>query len=128
MTIASAPLSAQIGRPIEAKIDHAFTIANTTLPPGQYTFQMLPGSDLTVMTATSADGKTADEFLVRESEAQTTPKHSELYFNRYGGHEFLTRIYEQGSRIGVAVAEPSRMELRLQKQGQHAVEHGEEQK
>jgi len=128
MTIAAPLLSAQIANPIEAKINHKFTIGNTTLPPGQYTFQMLSGSDLTAMTVTSADGNTADEFLVRESEAQSTPKHSELYFNRYGGHEFLTRIYEQGSRIGAAVAEPSRLELRLQKQGQHAVEHGEEQK
>jgi hypothetical protein len=31
--------SAQITNPIEAHINRKFTIGNTTLPPGQYTFR-----------------------------------------------------------------------------------------
>ena len=125
--VGANPMNAQIANQIDAHINHKFTIGNVTLPPGQYTFRMLPGSDLTVMTVSSADGNTADEFLVREAALPNTPNHAELFFNRYGNHEFLTKIFEQGSKIGVAVAEPSREELRLQKQGQHATEHGEEQ-
>lgn len=121
-------LCAQISNPIEAQIDHKFTIANTTLPPGRYIFRMVSGTDLSAMTASTADGSNEVEFLVRQSQADHTPKHSELFFNRYGNHEFLTKIYEQGSQMGVAVAEPSRIESRLLKQGQHGVEHREEQK
>jgi hypothetical protein len=118
---------AQITNQIQANISHPFVIGNTTLPPGQYDFRMLPGSDLTVMTVRSADNKIGEEFLVRTSQDTTTPQHSELVFNRYGDKEFLSKIYEGGSRIGVAVVEPSRQELRLQKQGQQPVEHAEAQ-
>ncbi len=127
MLMGASSLSAQITNPIIAHINHKFTVANATLPPGTYTFQIMPGTDLTVMTVSNKDGTIADEFLVRESEASHVPKHSELVFNRYDGREFLTHVYEQGSRIGVAVAETSRAELRLQKQGKHPYEHTEEQ-
>ena len=127
ITIGAQSAHAQIVSPIEAHINHPFTIGNLTLPPGQYTFRMLSGSDLTAMTVTSADGNTTDEFLVREAEAPNPPAHAELFFNRYGNHEFLTKLFEPSSRLGVAVIEPSRQELRLQKQGQHPTEHVEEQ-
>ena len=65
------------------------------------------------------------EFLVREARANHTPQHSELVFSRYGNQEFLTRIFEQGSKLGSAVAEAPRAELKLQKKGQHPVEHTE---
>jgi hypothetical protein len=69
----------------------------------------------------------AEEFLVRTSIDPTVPKHSELVFNRYENKEFLSKIYEGGSRTGVAVEEPSRQELRLQKQNQQPTEHTESQ-
>ncbi|MGI9070260.1 MAG: hypothetical protein ACR2JB_02750 [Bryobacteraceae bacterium] len=119
--------SAQITNPIEAHINHKFTIDNTTLPPGQYTFRILQGSDMSAMGVKSADGNIAHEFLVREADAPSMPNHSESVFNRYGDREILTEIFEQGRRLGVAVVEPSREELRLQQQGQHAIEHTEEQ-
>jgi hypothetical protein len=49
-------------------------------------------------------------------------------FRKYVDTEFLTRIYQTGSKPGVAVAETTRQETRLRKQGQHGVEHSEEQK
>lgn len=128
LTVAGAPLlDAQIANPVRATINHSFIVGNTTLPPGQYTFRMLQGSDLSAMVATNDRKDTSVEFLVRESIDPNTPHHSELVFNRYGNKEFLTKVYESGSRAGVAVMEPSRQELRLQKQGQHPVEHTEEQ-
>jgi hypothetical protein len=126
--LAAAQLSnAQITNEIEANISHPFIIGNTTLPPGEYHFRMLPDSNMTIMTVRSADDKLGEEFLVRRSIDQTMPKHSELVFNRYGDKEFLSKIYEGGSRTGVAVEEPSRQELRLQKQNQQPTEHTESQ-
>jgi hypothetical protein len=127
MMVGAQLASAQITNPIKAHFTHRFTIGNTTLPPGQYTFRMMPDSQLSVMTVRSHDGNIDEEFLVREATAPNTPKHSELFFNRYGDREILSKVYEQGSRTGVAVVEPSREEMRLQKQGQHPVEHAEEQ-
>ena len=110
----------QITNQIEATISHPFVVGNTTLPPGKYHFDMLSGSDLTAMTVTSADGKTSTEFLVRASLANHTPAHSELVFVRYGGTEFLHKIYEAGSRRGVSVEGESRKEARMKKTEQGA--------
>lgn len=127
LTMGAQLSSAQIVNAVKANLAHRFTVGNATLPPGQYTFRVMQGTDMMVMTVTSADGNTSDEFLVREATTPNTPKHTELVFNRYGTHEFLTKIFEKGSKIGEAVVEPSREELRLQKQGQHPIEHVEEQ-
>jgi hypothetical protein len=89
---------------------------------------MLPGSDLLIMTVTNENDKTSGEFAVRESVDGHTPNHSELVFKKYGGDEFLTKVYEGGSKTGVAVTETSRQEARLVKQGQQAEEHTEEQR
>jgi hypothetical protein len=128
LTVCTAQFSsAQITDGIRVTMSHPFIVGNTTLPPGQYDFRMLSNSDLSAMTVTSADGNAATEFLVRESQANHVPQHTELVFNRYGKEEYLRRIYEKGNQIGVALEEPSRKELRLQKAGQHPVEHTESQ-
>lgn len=116
---------AQVTNSINADIPHSFTVGDATLPAGKYTLRMLGNSDLQVMTIQSRDGDTGAEFLVRQSDASTTPQHTMLVFNRYGHHEFLEKIYERGNKMGVAVDEPSREESRLQKQGQQPVEHSE---
>lgn len=127
LTMGAQFASAQITNAINANLTHRFTVGNATLPPGQYTFRVMPRTDMKVMTVTSQDGNTSAEFLVREATLPTAPKHSELVFDRYGTHEFLAKIFENGSKIGEAVVEPSREETRLQKQGQQPVEHVEEQ-
>ena len=116
---------AQITNEIQATISHSFIVGNTTLPPGQYDFRVMSDSDLTIMKVTSADGKHSVEIEIREAQADRTPQHSELIFNRYGDKEFLSKIFEQGTKIGSAVAESPREELRLQKKGQHPAEHTE---
>jgi hypothetical protein len=119
-------LNAQITNEIRTHIDHSFVIGNTTLPPGEYTFRMVPNSDLSVMTATNENDKTSVAFLVREAIDDHTPNHSDLVFRRYGNTEFLDKIFEVGSKDGVAVTETSRQEASFVKQGQHAIEHHEE--
>lgn len=126
---AGAPwANAQITNEIRAHLNHSFVIGNTTLPPGDYTFRMLPDSDLSEMTASSADGKTSVEFLVRDTVADHTPSHSELTFRKYANTEFLNRIFEAGSKTGAEVMETGRQEARFVKKRQHAMEHTEVQK
>ncbi len=121
-------LNAQITDAIRAHVDHSFIIGNTTLPPGEYTFRMMQDSDLAVMTATSENDKTSVEFIVRDAIDDHTPSHSELVFRKYGNTEFLSKIFESGSKTGAEVTETNRQEARLAKHMQHATEHSEEQK
>ena len=117
--------NAQIMNAIKVHLDHSFVVDNTTLPPGQYTFRMMHNSDLQLMTVSSPDHKTSVEFIVREAIADHTPNHSELIFRKSGNTEFLNKIFEVGSKVGIAVEETSREEARLNKQGQHGTEHME---
>jgi hypothetical protein len=127
-TIGAGLANGQITNAIEAHIDHSFIIGNTTLPPGDYTFRMLQDSDLSAMAATSKNDKVNVNFLVRESILDHTPRNSELVFRKYGNTEFLSKVFESGSKSGVELTETSRQEARFVKQGQHGVEHTEEQK
>ncbi len=129
LVIACAPwLNAQITGNIQAHIDHSFVIGNTTLPPGDYTFQMLRNSDLQVMTVTNDNDRTSVNFLVRTTVDDHTPRHSELLFRKYGDTEFLSKIFETGSKPGEEVTETSRAEEHFAQQGLHPMEHTEEQK
>jgi hypothetical protein len=121
----TVPSNAQIMNDIDATINHSFIVSTKTLPPGKYVFHMNQDSGGMVMTVRSADGKHADEFMVRASQASTMPAHTELIFNRYGQTEFLQKIYETGSTSGVAITESSKEEKKLAAQGQHPVEHSE---
>ena len=128
VTLGAPWARAQITNPIRAHLDHSFVIGNTTLPPGDYTFRVEQNSDLGAMTAESADGKTAVDFLVRETTADHTPAHSELTFRKFGNVEFLNRIFETGSKDGAKVTESSRREERLVKEHQQSIEHTEVEK
>lgn len=125
--VAPRSSQAQITERILANIPHPFMVNNTTLPPGRYTFHMMHLTNQTVMRLSSADGRTATDFLVRDSIDDHVPKHSELVFNRYGNEEFLTHIYEAGTKTGAAVVDVSREESGLRQHGQKAFEHTEEQ-
>jgi hypothetical protein len=118
---------AQISERIVANVPHSFIVNNTTLPPGRYTLRMVHLTNQTVMRLSSADGRTSTDFLVRDSIDDHLPKHSELVFNRYGDKEFLTHVYQVGTKTGVAVVDLSREETDLKHHGQAATAHTEEQ-
>jgi hypothetical protein len=127
--IAGTPrLNAQIVNGIRARLDHSFVIGNATLPPGEYTFRMVDNTDLSMMTVTSENDKVTVEFIVRDATDDHRPDHSELFFRKYGNTEFLSKLFEAGSRSGVEITESSRQEARFAKHAQHAMEHSEEQK
>jgi hypothetical protein len=80
------------------------------------------------MIATDQNGTTVAQFPVRQSIDNHRPRHSELVFRRYGNTEFLTKVFEEGSKSGVRLTDTSKKEERLASQGQQAVEHSEVQK
>jgi len=121
-------LNAQIINAIQAHVEHSFVIGDKTLPAGDYTFRMTTDPDQSLMIATNQNGTNVAQFLVRQSIDGHKPSHSELVFHKYGNIEFLSRIFEAGSKNGAAVTETGKQEARLMDQGQQAVEHSEVQK
>lgn len=99
-TLAIPAAMGQITSGVDAEIHHPFIVGQTTLPPGQYSFRMLDTSTLNAMIVTNQNQDTSVEFFVRNSIDTHVPQRSELVFNRYGNKEFLTNIYERGSKLG----------------------------
>lgn len=130
LLVLAAPLSRAaiptVGH-IQADIQHPFVVGNTTLPPGKYDFRMLPRGDQGLMRVSNLNDTITVLFLVRPSIDSHVPNHAELVFNRYGKTEILKKIYEAGSRHGVAIAGVSQEEARLLKQGEKPEQHTEEQ-
>jgi hypothetical protein len=126
-TAGATGLHAQITNPIQAHIGHSFVIGDKTLPPGDYTFRVESNTDLGVMEVQSQNGEHVAQFNIRQSVDNHRPKHSELVFRKIGDTEFLSKVYEAGSKAGVAVTETSKQEAQLVSGGQRASEHTEEQ-
>jgi len=120
-------LNAQITDQIKAHINHNFVIGDKALPAGEYTFRMEKNSGLNVMRVENQRGENVAQFEVREATADHRPRHSELVFRKYGDTEFLRKIFEGGSKTGSEVTETSKQEASMVSQGQHAIEHTEEQ-
>jgi len=127
LAVAALRSNAQITNPIQAHIGHSFMIGDKTLPPGDYTFHIEPNTDLGVMDVQTKNGDNVAQVNIRQSLDNHRPKHSELIFRKYGNTEFLSKVYESGSKEGVAVTETGKEEQRLVQEGQHALEHTEEQ-
>ena len=120
-------LHAQIVDQVRAHIEHSFVIGNTALPPGDYTFSMMSDSQLTIMTASNEKDKISVGFIVQNITDDHMPKHSEVVFRKYGDTEFLNKIFEGGSKVGVQLTETGRQEARLVNEGLQPTEHTEEQ-
>lgn len=127
VTVGAPMANAQITNAIEAHVNHSFVIGDRTLPPGEYTFRMESDTNLGVMTVQNKNGDTLAQFNVRQSTANQLPKHSQLLFRKYGDTEFLSKVYEGGSKNGVAITETAKEEARLVNEGKHPLEHAEEQ-
>ena len=126
-TTGTISLNAQIANPLQAHINHSFVIGDKTLTPGDYTFRMERNSDLNVMRVENQRGENVAQFEVRDTIADHRPQHSELVFRKYGNTEFLSKLFEGGSRTGSELTETSKEEARMVSQGQHGVLHSEEQ-
>lgn len=119
-------LQAQITDAIHAHVNHSFVAGEQTLPPGTYTFRIEGNTDMSVMRIQNRSGDNVAQITVRQSTDSRTPRHTELIFKKYGNTEFLSKVYEGGSKDGVAVSEMSKQEARLMQNGQRGIEHAEE--
>jgi hypothetical protein len=95
----------QIIGQLEADIPFTFHAGGAKLPPGKYVIHFLDNTDLGLMEIQSSDGRTSALFEVREAQDSTAPKKTELIFNHYGNRYFLSKLYDEGEKVGSAVVE-----------------------
>ena len=77
---------------VEADIPYAFVVRDTTLPAGKYIVKVLDDTSLNLLEIRSADGRTAVSFETESTQADRTPRQTELVFNRIGNQYFLSQI------------------------------------
>lgn len=74
------------------------------------------------MEIRSADGRTAVSFETESTQADRTPRQTELVFNKIGGQYFLSQIWMSGSNSG-ALLEESKVERKLEAAGVTSERH-----
>ena len=117
-----SPAHAQLVGTMEADIPFQFHAGDAKLPAGKYVIRMLDDSDLTIMEISRPDGSVAALFQVHSAEANSTPRKSELIFNKYGNRYFLNKVFDEGEPSGSQVAE-SNYEKRVGQANAEAQEH-----
>jgi hypothetical protein len=117
-----SPAHAQLVGTMEADIPFQFHAGDTKLPAGKYVIRMLDDSDLTIMEISRPDGSVAALFQVHSAEANSTPRKSELIFNKYGNRYFLNKLFDEGEPSGSQVVE-SNYEKRVGQANTEAQEH-----
>ncbi len=100
---ASISAHAQIIGQIEANIPFQFHAGNAKFPAGKYVLRVEQGSDLGTMEIQSYDGHSSALFEIRDAQAPTSPRKTELVFNHVGNRYFLSKIFDQGNKAGSAV-------------------------
>jgi len=110
LTLAAAVQSAQAQSRINytANIPFAFTVGNTTLPPGLYTVTEIKTADGAGILQVSAKGKDGvfrltDRVQVNKPRAKTV-----LVFNQYGEQYFLAEMWRRGESEGRLVRKSNR--------------------
>jgi hypothetical protein len=115
-------IQAQLVGTMEADIPFQFHAGNTKLPAGKYFFRMMDDSNLTLIEISKPDGSVAVLLQVRETDAKSAPRKSELVFNRYGDKYFLEKLFDEGESSGSQVVESS-YEKRVGRAAAEAQEH-----
>ena|ERR1044072_4462763 len=113
--IGAVSASAQVVDIIEATIPFDFTINDMNLPAGDYSIKRVNSNHQRTMVIRDADGKNLILFLTDEAYASGTPDDTELIFNVVGNRYFLSRIFEEGNSLGVAIVK-SDLEKHLEKE------------
>lgn len=117
-----SPTHAQIVGSVEADIPFQFHAGDARLPAGKYVIRMVDDSDLKIMEISKPDGSVAALFQVHSAEANSTPRKTELIFNRYGNKYFLEKVFDEGESDGSQVVE-SNYEKRVGQAAAEAQEH-----
>jgi hypothetical protein len=110
LTLVAATGSAQAQSRINytANIPFAFTVGNTTLPPGLYTvteIKTADGAGILQIKAKGQDGvfRLTDRVQINKARARTV-----LVFNQYGEQYFLAEMWRRGQSEGHLVRKSNR--------------------
>ena len=88
-----------------------FTVADRTLPAGNYTIRSLSQTRLLIRSDDGHETLIATNFA---AQAKQTPSSTEVVFKRYGDQYFLYQLFVQGTDIGCQLPR-SQVEVRLAK-------------
>jgi hypothetical protein len=106
------PLAAQIDNGVDFTTSFTFYAGNAKMPAGSYKItQSDIDMDASILQIQSNDGvhSALVEFIPTHS-AQPHP-HSDVTFHKYGGTEYLNRVWVQGQEYGMKV-EPTKAETK----------------
>ena len=114
------PLAAQIDKEVDFTTSFPFYAGNTRMPAGSY--KITPSDfDASVLLIQSKDGAYSTFVDFIPTEAEQPHSHSDITFHKYGGTDFLNRIWVVGQHYGMKV-DPTKVELKAAA-GTKAVEH-----
>jgi hypothetical protein len=86
---------------LRAKIPFEFSVANTTMPAGEYSVRCTNAtSDMKVLQLRSRDGRTA-VMVLTSSVIGKIQDSAKLVFNRYGDHYFFAQAWLPADGIGM---------------------------
>ena len=90
-----------LANPIKVQIPFEFTVADKTMPAGEYLIGRLPEhlSD-NVVTISSKDGNRLAIRLTNAVQSLDAKDKSTLIFHRYGDQYFLNQVWPAGARTG----------------------------
>jgi len=111
---------------VRANIPFDFTVADKTLPAGEYFISRTRQySNDDVLTFTAADGRSLAMRLTFGVQSLTPKKQGLLVFHRYGNQHFLYQVWPAGSSMGRILIR-SRAERELEREAKNiAQQHGE---
>jgi hypothetical protein len=105
LTIYPIKAQAQIVGNLEVKIPFPFYVGDTKLPPGEYAVHQRDDSNVRIMEISSADGTISALFDAKDAVANSTPRKTELIFNKYGDRYFLAELFDEGNPSGSRLVE-----------------------
>jgi hypothetical protein len=109
------PSSAQIVNGLTFTTAFPFYAANTKLPAGSYTVRPASFGSSTLMIEDST-GKHSAFVEILPTQSENDHKTSDVTFNKYGGVDFLNRLWVGGQQYGMLVEE-TKYEKKLAESG-----------
>ncbi len=107
---------------VVAKVPFAFTVADKTLPAGDYVISAPETNNPKLLEVHQEKGPLGVLVMTEDASASQKPVKTELVFKRFGDKEFLYQVWMEGSDTGSQVVQ-SREEIQLEKVQSKAEHH-----
>lgn len=100
LTLVVAPVGARGAGRIVVNVPFDFTVGDKTLPAGEYFIVRNTQLSAEGLMIRSTDGRHGAFVLTKSVQAEDRQGASQLVFNRYGDHYFLSRVWASGQNNG----------------------------